>query len=124
MPRAFLFTLRSDGSPTCHPMVVTRQRDVLTINAYRSSAKIRNLLRDPRAALVTLEDWQSAPSSATALSGSMELIESHPAAAPSASSPPEPAPEVPRSVRERVGNRIAQGKRVQLRFRSGGSDAS
>jgi len=46
--RAFMITLRKDGSPTCHPMAGFYGGGALYLNMYRASAKAKNLGRDDR----------------------------------------------------------------------------
>ena len=43
--RAFMITLRQDGSPTCHPMAGFYGGGALYLNMYRASAKAKNLAR-------------------------------------------------------------------------------
>jgi hypothetical protein len=55
--RSIMITLRSDGSPTGHPMSAFFGANGLFFNMYGGSAKARNLRRDPRmCALVTTFD--------------------------------------------------------------------
>lgn len=112
--RAFLFGLREDGSPTCHPMVALDTEKGLVFNAYRKSAKARNFLREPRASLVLLPDWRTPPSKAQMLTGSMEEIASpRPMAAAEGESLP-----VPDGVAGRAQQRMAEGKRMFFRLRT------
>ena len=110
--RAFLFSLRADGSPTCHPMTSFEKDGAPAFNTYRKSAKTKNLLRDPRAAVVLLEDWSVSPSTARCLIGVMEET------APIASAAPAPdqaeSGSVPAAVVSRVNDRVAEGKRIYL----------
>ena len=46
--RAFMITLRKDGSPTCHPMAGFYGGGALYLNMYRASVKAKNLGRDDR----------------------------------------------------------------------------
>lgn len=46
--RAFMITLRKDGSPTAHPMAAFYGGGALYVNVYRASAKAKNLGRDDR----------------------------------------------------------------------------
>lgn len=50
--RAFMITLRKDGSPTAHPMAAFYGGGALYVNVYRTSAKARNLWRDDRVCCV------------------------------------------------------------------------
>src|ERR1700740_610318 len=109
--RAFLIGLRDDGSPTCHPMVAVESEGEIAFNTYRKSAKTRNFQRDPRAAVVLLDNWQVAPSSAQLLTGSLQEVESTPAATPA----PPPAAEaggipISRGAAERARKRVSEGK--------------
>jgi hypothetical protein len=115
--RAFLLGLREDGSPTCHPMTAVMVGDQPSFNSYRKSVKIRNFLRDPRAAAVLFDGWQVAPSTADMRKGFME------------ETPPPETPDVreeavadslltvPDSVKARVQRRVDTGKRIYFRLR-------
>jgi nitroimidazol reductase NimA-like FMN-containing flavoprotein (pyridoxamine 5'-phosphate oxidase superfamily) len=46
--RAFMITLRKDGSPTAHPMAGFYGGGALYLNMYRASAKAKNIGRDDR----------------------------------------------------------------------------
>jgi nitroimidazol reductase NimA-like FMN-containing flavoprotein (pyridoxamine 5'-phosphate oxidase superfamily) len=46
--RTFMATIRTDGSPTCHPMGTFYADGELYLTMYAKSAKHRNLSRDPR----------------------------------------------------------------------------
>lgn len=46
--RTFMVTRRKDGSPTCHPMARFYADGHCYLNMYASSAKHKNLERDPR----------------------------------------------------------------------------
>jgi hypothetical protein len=119
--RAFLIGLREDGSPTCHPMVAVESEGEIAFNTYRKSTKIRNFQRDPRAAVVLLENWRVAPSTAQLLTGSLLEVESNRAATPAAP-PPAEAGGIPvsRGAAERARKRVSEGKRVLLRLRQDG----
>lgn len=63
--RAFMITLRKDGSPTAHPMAAFYGGGALYVNMYRASAKARNLGRDDRVCCVLAtpadaEDFEAA----------------------------------------------------------------
>jgi hypothetical protein len=89
-------------------------------NTYRKSVKTRNFARDPRAAVVLLDTWESPPSKAQFITGVLEETDA------AARSDAEPASvegairEVPQSVTSRVQRRVDQGKRIYLRLRTGG----
>jgi Pyridoxamine 5'-phosphate oxidase len=54
--RTFMVTRRRDGSPTCHPMARFYADGEMYLNTYATSAKHRNLSRDPTiACLMTTE---------------------------------------------------------------------
>jgi hypothetical protein len=110
--RAFLFSLREDGSPTCHPMMSLEKDGAPAFNTYRKSAKTKNLVRDPRAAVVLLDNWSVSPSTARCVTGVMEETAPIAPAAP----PPDRAEtgSVPTGVVSRVNNRVAEGKRIYL----------
>lgn len=112
--RGFLFGLREDGSPTCHPMVAHEQDGAPAFNTYRKSVKAQNFLRDPRAAVLLLDDWQVPPSTAQVVTGVMEEIDP----IVRAEAPAEGGPgAVPQSVADRVQRRVAAGKRMYFRLR-------
>ena len=117
--RAFLFGLRADGSPTCHPMVALEKDGAPVFNTYRKSVKTRNFQDDPRAAAVLLDDWSTPPSAAQVVTGVMEEIEPIDPAAASATQAAEPTLHVPDSVKDRVQRRVDAGKRIFLRLRPG-----
>jgi len=119
--RAFLFGLRADGSPTCHPMVGIEQDGALHFNTYRTSAKAQNFLREPRAAAVVLDDWTTPPAEAKTLAGVMHEVEP-PVAPGSEAAGGEVAASgpatVPASVTERVQRRVSTNKRMYFRLRT------
>ncbi|HWL41881.1 MAG TPA: pyridoxamine 5'-phosphate oxidase family protein [Ilumatobacter sp.] len=67
--RTFLVTLRKDGSPTCHPMARFHARGELYLNMYASSAKHRNLTRNPRVCCLVATRSGAERFEAVALSG-------------------------------------------------------
>ena len=117
--RAFLFGLREDGSPTCHPMVAVELGGAPAFNTYRKSAKARNFERDPRAAVVLLDDWESPPSKALVVTGLMEETDSVTRGDAGSTSVEGAVTEVPQSVTTRVQRRVDEGKRIYLRLRTG-----
>jgi PPOX class probable F420-dependent enzyme len=107
--RTFLVTVRPDGAPACHPMVGLWRNGALYMNTYRKSAKVRNVLREPRVAcVVTTADDDPRPR-AVVIRGRAELVE-----APEATPGRAPAP-VTDEVVDRVRSRLAEGKRVVMR---------
>jgi hypothetical protein len=109
--RALLFGLRADGSPTCHPMVASGAESEVRFNTYRKSAKARNFLRDPRAAVVLLDDWTVPPSAAVVIAGALEPTDG-----------PMPSPEglsgvdLANLAHARKG--LIEGKRMYFRLKS------
>lgn len=87
-------------------------------NTYRKSAKAQNLLRDPRAAVVILDNWQVSPATALTAAGLMEEI----APADFTSGAPQTGEvklhRAPDSVVERAAQRLASGKRMYFRLRA------
>jgi hypothetical protein len=81
-------------------------------NTYRKSAKTRNLLRDPRAAVVLLDNWSVAPSSARYVIGVME--ETAPIASTAPARERAETGSVPAGLVNRVNERVAEGKRIFL----------
>jgi hypothetical protein len=116
--RAFLFSLRADGSPTCHPMHALGETGAPVFNTYRKSAKAQNLLRDPRAAVLQMDDWAASPATAELVAGVVEEIE--PPAAAGAGPGDGQAQHVPSSVSQRVAQRVTMGKRMHFRLRARG----
>lgn len=111
--RTFLVTLRPDGAPACHPMVGLWRDGALWMNTYRKSAKVRNLLAEPRVACVVVTDDGDPRFRGVALRGRADLVASDGAdAGPRGARPPAGAAEVAELVRER----LAQGKRVLVRI--------
>jgi PPOX class probable F420-dependent enzyme len=111
--RAFLVTLRPDGAPACHPMVGLWRDDALWMNTYRKSAKVRNLLAEPRVACVVVTDDGDPHFRGVAFRGRAELVAPDgPDAGPRGARPPAGAAEVAELVR----TRLAQGKRVLVRI--------
>jgi hypothetical protein len=107
--RSFLVTQRADGSPTAHPMTALSQQGRLTFNTYRSSAKARNVERDPRVSAVYLPPYDEPPHGVLAVSGRGELT--------AAEQLPQrrgqgPAPSD--SVARRANERLQSGKRVMI----------
>ena len=111
--RAFLLTLRPDGAPACHPMVGFWRDAALWMNTYRKSAKVRNLLAEPRVACVVVTDDGDPRFRGVALRGRAELVVPDGAdPGPRGARPPAGAAEVTELVRAR----LAQGKRVLVRI--------
>lgn len=102
--RAFLVGLREDGSPTCHPMVAIDLDGTIAFNTYRKSAKAQNFRRDPRAAVVILQDWQAPPHTRRIAAGVLEEME-----------PPVTSAEVQDAAARRRGR---MEKRMYLRLRT------
>jgi len=109
--RAFLITLRRDGSPTIHPMTGLFAGDRLAFNTYRKSAKARNVERDARAAAVVVNGYGAPRVEAVVLKGSarFDAATEFRAAGVQAA---EAAPRVSGSISGRVTDRIQTGKRV------------
>jgi hypothetical protein len=94
--------------------MIGRQKDgALTFNTYRKSAKARNLLRDPRAAVILLDNWSVSPSTAQFLSGVMEETATFEFAPPLFAE----TDSVPLDIVARVNSRAAEGKRICLRLK-------
>jgi len=113
--RSFLLTLRADGSPTAHPMTALLEEGALVFNTYRKSAKARNVERDRRLAVVLLDGYDAAAGEGRrgfALEGEGEVcrVEGHTEQRGS-------GPEVAAAQRERVGERLREGKRIFIRTR-------
>jgi PPOX class probable F420-dependent enzyme len=52
---AFISTLSRDGSPNITPMWADMEGDVILINTFESSAKSKNIKKDPRIAISVVE---------------------------------------------------------------------
>lgn len=72
--RAFFVSHRADGSPTCHPMGSFYADRELYFNMYASSAKHRNLLRDPRTTVLVTNPSDSHNLEVAVLRGSARLL--------------------------------------------------
>jgi hypothetical protein len=114
--RAFLFGLREDGSPTCHPMAALEKGGAPVFNTYRKSAKARNFLRDSRAAVVLLENWHTPPSRAQVLTGVLEEIDAIDLPPFATGVDAAELRGVPQRVAQRAQQRLAAGKRVYFRL--------
>jgi PPOX class probable F420-dependent enzyme len=53
---AFISTLSKDGSPHITPMWADMEGDVILINTFESSAKSKNIQKDPRIAISVVEN--------------------------------------------------------------------
>ena len=53
---AFISTLSKDGSPHITPMWADMEGDLILINTFESSAKSKNITRDPRIAISVVEN--------------------------------------------------------------------
>lgn len=120
-PRAFLLTLRRDGSPTGHPMTAIFRGGVLYFNTYRRSAKVKNIERDPRVScLVTTMDDDPEPRGVV-LDGTAEILPGDALPSFAAGSSPGAArlPKergVSEGVLSRIEERLRSGKRVLVRI--------
>ena len=74
--RSFVGNLRKDGSPTGHPLTALYRDGVLYYNTYLKSAKMRNILRDPRVSCLICTSDDETPFRALSVRGRMMLIES------------------------------------------------
>ena len=109
--RAFLLSLRADGSPTAHPMTALISEGRVRFNTYRKSAKARNVERDARMGAVLLNGYgrQGPDVAGFGLEGQGSLVR--------VEVPTERLGEgakISASVKERVGKRVAEGKRVMV----------
>lgn len=116
--RAFLVTLRSDGSPTIHPMTALTSGGRLVYNTYRKSAKARNAARDPRTCSLLLSGYDDSLERALVYKGRIQMLDSPDVeiTRPEVTRPKStrPAPAVASSIPERVADRLQEGKRVLL----------
>jgi CTP:molybdopterin cytidylyltransferase MocA len=110
--RAFILTLRPDGSPTAHPMTALLSDDSLAFNTYRKAVKARNVERDPRVAAVYLAGYGSEPPAGFVVEGQAELRRSEALPLRGRSAGP-----VSESVASRANQRLQSGKRVLIGIR-------
>jgi putative heme iron utilization protein len=87
-------------------------------NTYRKSVKTRNFVRDPRAAVVLLDNWQTPPSEAQIVTGAMEEADPLPPSDAASASVEGVIADVPQSVAARAQRRVDEGKRIFLRLRT------
>ncbi len=72
--RTFMVSLRRDGSPTCHPMARFYADRRYYLNMYASSAKHKNLERDPRVAILVTTSSDDPDFKAVLLRGRARLL--------------------------------------------------
>jgi Pyridoxamine 5'-phosphate oxidase len=113
----FLLMHRLDGTPTGYPMVGRLHDGALEFSTYRKSAKVRRLERDGRVCVVVVPRDRAREPRVLAVWGRAETTTADPErwqrAAEAARSPSEI--EVPASVRRKVSDRLASGKRTVVR---------
>ena len=119
--RAFLLTLRRDGSPTGHPMTAIVRDGVVYFNTYRKSSKVRNIERDPRVCcLVTTAD-DDGDARGVVIDGTAEIVaaETLDSLASNVNTGAARIPEergVSEGTLSRIGDRLRSGKRVLVRI--------
>lgn len=99
-------------------MVAVEMHGAPAFNTYRKSAKVRNFVRDPRAAVALLDNWESPPSEAQVITGLMEETDPLPRTDGGSASAEGAVSDVPQSVTSRVQRRVDEGKRIYLRLRT------
>lgn len=124
--RAFMITLRKDGSPTAHPMAAFYGGGALYVNIYRASAKAKNLGRDDRVCCVVATPADSEQFEAAVYSGHAreltleevfadEVPEGLAWARNPRSGGSQEQPDIPPEQERRIGDtagRIKRGKRI------------
>lgn len=117
--RAFLLTRRASGAPTGHPMTLQVSPDGdLLFNAYRSSAKVRNLQRDPEVSCVVVSTSQDAKPRWVTVRGTAEVLDREDGvAAWRSAAGGQPVGGVGDAVRDTIRKRLEEGKRVVIRIR-------
>lgn len=117
--RGFLFSLREDGSPTCHAMMVSIVNGKPVFNTYRASVKTKNLMRPPgSASVLLLNDWQESPSKAITVQG--HVREADEADWPDSGTtgnetkPSTTGVDVPKGITKQVAERVSDAKRIIL----------
>ena len=120
-PRAFLFTLRADGSPTAHPLTTQVREGRVGFSTYGKSQKTRNVERDARAAVLLLRGYETWPGPALVLHGRARISagQANPGAR---SSRPSGLGSVPAAMSEVVQARVASGKRIWLGMEAAQAD--
>jgi nitroimidazol reductase NimA-like FMN-containing flavoprotein (pyridoxamine 5'-phosphate oxidase superfamily) len=113
--RAFLITRRRDGSPTVHPLTPIVRDGVVHFNTYRKSAKVTNVLRDPRVACVLASADSASPYQAVEGRGTAELLDASEVGA-NLISFGDTSEVMGQEDLERVRRNLASGKRVYLRI--------
>ena len=73
--RTFFITLRSDGTPTVHPMTGLYNQGSLHYTSYRRSAKNRNIERDARVCCLALNGYDAEQVRAVTLKGVARIRE-------------------------------------------------
>jgi PPOX class probable F420-dependent enzyme len=114
--RAMLVTLRSDGSPTIHPMLALWRDGALWFNTYRKSVKARNMERDPRVCCLVLGGIDELTRPAVVVHGDAELMPSGTRVPDALNDGPVIAPRgVTPSIVSKVEDRLATAKRAVFR---------
>jgi hypothetical protein len=72
--RTFMVTRRKNGSVTCHPMAKFYADETIYLNMYASSAKYKNLDRDPRICLLATTNSDDPEFRAAVIRGRARLL--------------------------------------------------
>lgn len=117
--RCFLLTRRASGAPTGHPMTLRVGADGdLLFSTYRTSAKVRNLVRDPRVACLVTTPADATEQRSVLVTGTAEVIDGDEGIAAWEGSAGGPAVGgVGDGVATTVAARMRDGKRVVVRVR-------
>jgi nitroimidazol reductase NimA-like FMN-containing flavoprotein (pyridoxamine 5'-phosphate oxidase superfamily) len=113
--RAFLVSRRRDGAPTVHPLTPIVRDGVVHFNTYRKSAKVTNMLRDPRVACVLASADLASPYQALECRGTAELLDASEVGA-NLISFGDTSEVMRQEDLERVRRNLTSGKRVYLRI--------
>ena len=106
--RAFILTLRRDGSPTAHPMTALGEPSELVFNTYRKSAKARNIQRDARVGVLYIDGYDTSRPSGFAVEGRGEIRVAAQLPGRRTDQP------VTQALADRTNARLAAGKRILI----------
>lgn len=112
--RAFLVTRRADGYPTAHPLTPLYADGAVYFNTYRKSAKVTNVLRDPRVSVVVIAG--SGPALEAAEGRGLARIAGADDVPSSLLAPRGTGDTISQADLDRVRARLASGKRIYLRI--------
>jgi hypothetical protein len=118
-PHLYLLTRRADGYPTGYAMMSRVTRGTVSFSTYRSSAKVRNLLREGVGGILAVskdlgDDRVLVAEGTVSVHDGSEWFEDQALAPRAARSDFQPS--VPKEITETVSSRHESGKRCVLRL--------